>query len=69
MEGPLTAQQAADELGYHVKHVYRLLADGTLKGEQFNHVWMVDPTDVERIKALQGPGGRLPRSVPEKANP
>jgi len=67
MDGPFTAQQAADELGYHIKHVYRLLADGTLKGKQFNYVGMIDPAEVERIKALQGPGSRLPRSLPEKA--
>jgi hypothetical protein len=30
MDSPLTAQQAADELGYHIKHVYRLLKQGTI---------------------------------------
>jgi excisionase family DNA binding protein len=61
MNGLLTAQEAADELGYHVNHLYSLLRDGKVKAEQFNRVWMIDPAEVERIKALQGPGGRLPK--------
>lgn len=68
MADPLTAQQAADELGYNIHHTYRLLRNGTIKAKQFNQVWMIDAAEVERIKALQGPGGRLPRSVPEKPN-
>jgi excisionase family DNA binding protein len=59
---PLTAQQTADELGYHVRHLYRLLNNGTIRGERFNQVWMIDRQEVERIKALQGPGGRLPKA-------
>jgi hypothetical protein len=58
---PLTAQQAADELGYHIKYLYGLLKRGTIRGKQFNRVWMIDRAEVERIKALQGPGGRLPK--------
>lgn len=68
MDTPLTAHEAADELGYHVDHLYRLLGQGTVKGRQFNRVWMIDRQEVERVKALQGPGGRLPRSVPKKVN-
>ena len=63
MDRPLTADQAADELGYHVHHLYRLLRHGTIRAERFNRSWMIDPAEVERIKALQGPGGRLPKSV------
>jgi hypothetical protein len=62
MEQPLTAQEAADELGYHITYLYRLLKNGTVQAQQFNRVWMVDPAEVERIKALQGPGGRLPKA-------
>jgi excisionase family DNA binding protein len=58
----LTAEQAADELGYHTHHLYKLLRNGTIKAEQFNRVWMIDPSEVGRIKALQGPGGRLPKA-------
>ena len=68
MNNLLTAQDAADELGYHLKHVYRLLKEGTIQAQQFNRVWMIDCQEVERIKALQGPGGRLPKSVPKQAN-
>ena len=62
MERPLTAQEAADQLGYHIDHLYLLLKKGTIEGERFNKAWMIDPAEVERIKALQGPGGRLPKS-------
>lgn len=66
MDRPLTAQEAATELGYHVNHLYRLLRDGTIKGKHFGQAWMIDRQEVERIKAMQGPGGRLPKSVPEQ---
>jgi excisionase family DNA binding protein len=61
VDKPLTTQEAAAELGYSVRHLYRLLDDGTIQGERFGHVWMIDRQEVERIKALQGPGGRLPK--------
>jgi excisionase family DNA binding protein len=61
MNRPLTAQEAAGELGYHIQHLYRLLRDGTIKAERFNRAWMIDRQEVERVKALQGPGGRLPK--------
>jgi excisionase family DNA binding protein len=66
MGEPLTVKQAAAELGYHPHHVYRLLRKGMMKGRQFGTTWMVDPAEVERIKALQGPGGRLPKVTREK---
>jgi hypothetical protein len=68
MSNPLTAEQAADKLGYHIHHLYRLLRKGTVKGRQFNRVWMIDPAEVERIKSLQGAGGRLPKAEPEQVN-
>ena len=61
MERPLTAKEAAGELDYNIYHVYRLLRKGTIKGERFNDVWMIDPAEVERIKALQSKKGRLPK--------
>ena len=66
MDTFLTAHEAADELGYHIKHVYRLLKGGTIRAQQFNRVWMIDRQDIKRIKALQGPGGRLPKSEPKQ---
>ena len=70
MQRPLTAQEAADELGYNIHHMYKLLRKGTVKAERFNKAWMIDPAEVERIKALQGPGGRLPKSgSKEKTSP
>ena len=67
VDKPLTTQEAAAELGYSVRHLYRLLDDGTIQGERFGHVWMIDRQEVERIKALQGPGGRLPKSEPKQS--
>jgi excisionase family DNA binding protein len=65
MDSLMTAQQAADELGYHIKHVYHWLKQGTIHARQFNRVWMIDRQEVERVKALQGKGGRLPKPEPE----
>ena len=61
MSEMLTTQKAADALGYSVDHLYRLLKDGTIQGERFSGVWAIPRSEVERIKALQGKGGRLPK--------
>jgi excisionase family DNA binding protein len=61
MTQPLTVKQAADRLGYHPNYVRRLLREGTIKGQRFSTIWMVEPEEVESIKSLQGPGGRLPK--------
>jgi hypothetical protein len=66
MNDLLTAHEAAHELGYHINHLYELLRSGTVKAKQFNRVWMIYRQEVERIKALQGPGGRLPKSGPKQ---
>jgi excisionase family DNA binding protein len=62
MERPLTTEEAAEELGYHVNHVRRLLRAGTLEGERVGGLWLIDREEVERVRAQQGKGGRLPRS-------
>ena len=67
MSEPLTVEEAADQLGYHTHHVYRLLRSGRLEGRRFSGVWMIDRQEVERIKALQGPGGRLPKAPKQKS--
>jgi excisionase family DNA binding protein len=61
MSDTLTADEAAEILGYHADYTRRLLRNGTIKARQFNRVWMIDRQEIERIKALQGPGGRLPK--------
>jgi len=58
----LTADQAAEMLGYRVDYVRQLLRKGAIDAQQFNRVWMIDRAEVERLKALQGKGGRLPKS-------
>jgi excisionase family DNA binding protein len=61
MERPLTVQEAAEMLEYHPDHLRRLLRAGRAKGERIGQVWLIDRQEVARIKALQGPGGRLPK--------
>ena len=63
MDRPLTAMEAADKLGYNIHHLYKLLRTGVVKGERFNQSWMIDREEVERIRALQAPGGRLPKEL------
>jgi len=56
----LTAEQAATELGYHLNHLYRLLADKTVKGEKWGgKAWMISRKEIERVKSLQDEYGRL----------
>ena len=59
MGRPLTVKQAAEQLGYHPDHWRRILRKGIVKGETFSGVWIIDREEVDRIKSLQGPGGRL----------
>jgi excisionase family DNA binding protein len=68
MSDKLSAQQAADELGYHVNHVYRLLASGAMTGGRFGNYWMIDRAEVERVKALQSSGGRFYHGKTRKGN-
>ena len=65
MDRPLTVKEAAQELGYHPDHMRRLVRGGTVQGERAGLVWLIDRQEVERIKSLQGPGGRLPKSSPQ----
>ncbi len=58
MSDKLTAQQAADILGYSVRHVQRLLRLGAIKAERFNRTWIIDRHDVERVKEAQDDNGR-----------
>jgi hypothetical protein len=55
----LAAHEAANELGYHIKHLFELLRSGKVQAQQFNRVWMIGLQEVEHVKALQGLGGRL----------
>ena len=68
MDRPLTVREAAELLGYHPDHVRRLLRAGTVQGERVGPVWLIPRQEVERVKAMQGPGGRLPRA-PGKTEP
>lgn len=59
-DNELTAQEAADALGYHVNHLYRLIAQGRVKGRKLlDRVWVFDQREIDRIKSLQDEKGRL----------
>ena len=60
IEAMLTAQEVVDRLGYHINHVYRLLRYGIIHGRQFNRVWMIPRSEVDRIKVMQSDEGKLP---------
>ncbi len=55
----LTARQAAEVLGYHIRHVHRLLKNGDLRGEQFNRVWIIGRAEVEEVLRLRAEHGRF----------
>jgi excisionase family DNA binding protein len=58
----LTAGEAAEKLGYHLNHLYRLLAVGTVRGQKWGgRIWMIASSEVARVKALQDANGRLKR--------
>ena len=59
MDEKVTTEQAAQELGYHLKHVQRLLRQGIMRGEKFGRTWIIDRSEVERIKAAQSEKGRF----------
>jgi len=54
----LTAQQAAKMLGYHVKHVHRLLRSGNLRGDHLGWMWVIDRSEVEEVLRLREKWGR-----------
>ena len=62
MNEKVTAQEAANILGYHLTHIYRLLAKqdrGGLRAEKFGNTWMIDRSSVLELKAQQDENGRL----------
>ena len=57
--GTKSIGKAAEELGYHVKHMYRLLREGKIKGERIGGGWAVDVLSVAQAKARQDDNGRI----------
>ena len=58
LEGKVSAQEAADRLGYHINHLYRLLRQGAVEGDLIGRVWWIAESEVERVKAAQDEHGR-----------
>ena len=67
MERPLTVTEAAERLEYHPDHLRRLIRGGTIEAERAGLVWLIPVSEVERIKSLQGPGGRLPKEPKQQS--
>ena len=61
MRIPLTVEEVAKQLRYHPDLSRQLLRTGKVKGERIVQMWLIDHQEIERIKALQGSGGRLPK--------
>jgi excisionase family DNA binding protein len=62
MGDKITAQEAAQILGYHLTHVYRLLAEKERHGllaTKFGTTWVIDRDSVLRLRDQQT-DGRLP---------
>jgi len=67
VERPFTVQEVAVRLDYHPDRLRRLLRAGRVKGERIGQMRLVPRHEVERIKALQGPCGRLPKESKQKS--
>lgn len=59
MSDYISAQEAAEQLGYHVKHVYRLLRENKLEGQRIGGGWVVSVLSVAQAKARQDSNGRI----------
>lgn len=55
----ITVEQAASILGYHPKHVYRLLKQGRIPYELWKDVYMLDADEIAALKAKQDEHGRI----------
>ena len=55
----ITVEEAAEILGYHTDHVYRLLRAGRLDGQKFGNGWVVSVSSVAAVKARQDDSGRV----------
>jgi len=46
----VTTQEAAQELGYHVNHVRRMVKNGYLKAERFGHSLLITKSSLKEFK-------------------
>ena len=58
MDDNLTTEEAAQLLGYGLRHAQHMLRTGKLRGEKFGRTWIVPRSEVERVLAARSPGGR-----------
>ena len=57
--GLMTPLQVAQELGYHVNHIYRLIRQGHIQAVKFGRSWGITEAEVERVKRLREEKGRF----------
>lgn len=50
--------EVANELGYHINHVYRLLAQGKIRGQKYGRSWGIQRQEIERVRQLREEKGR-----------
>lgn len=61
----MTTQEAAEELGFHVKRVPTMVKNKTLEGVRFGRAWLVSRKSVrEYLKKTKGMSKNDPRRKP-----
>jgi len=60
LEGLVSAEQAAKELGVSPRRVRQFLKDGRLLGTKLGHYWLIDKGDLAYFKSLSRKPGRPP---------
>jgi len=46
----LTATEAAEESGFSRDYIRKLCANGTLKGEQFGKTWVLNKSELRKLR-------------------
>lgn len=46
----MTTNEAAEQLGYHVEHVRRMIREGDIKGQKVGNMWFVFKPSVSEYK-------------------
>lgn len=45
--GYITTKEAAENLGYHIEHIRRMLREGDLRGKKIGYMWFVQQESIE----------------------
>ena len=44
----VTTQEAAEQLGYHIVHVRRMLREGDLQGQKVGYMWFIAKKSIDQ---------------------